>query len=317
MEVCILIPTLNEEKNIGKTIEDFKRQGFTNIFVIDGNSTDRTREIAESKGAKVAIQSGKGKGQAVAEAFEMIDSDVIVLVDGDGTYMAEDVHKLLEPIFKGVADHVVGNRLINYEKGAFTKLNFIGNVALNFIFRTTYGVELFDILSGYRALRKEVYKNVNLKKQGFEIETELTVETIAKGFRIMEVPINYRKRSGKTKLSPIRDGLKIGSTIYNLLARYSPGRYFYFVGTFLIALGVIFGVYVVYDWFRDITHSLMAVLTALLIISGMQIIIFGVISDFVFRGNSETTRELIMIRSELREIKESMRKENQPDEGKR
>jgi|Deesub1362B_J571_1020462.scaffolds.fasta_scaffold00038_125 dolichol-phosphate mannosyltransferase len=302
-KVCVIIPTLNEEENIGETIEDFKNNGFSNIFVIDGNSTDKTREIAESLGARVVIQSGKGKGQAVAEAFGMVDSDVVILVDGDGTYPAKDADKLLEPIFRGFADHVVGNRFVDYEKGAFTKLNLIGNKILNFIFRVSYGVDLYDILSGYRALTKELYKNVNLKKKGFEVETELTVETIAKGFRILEVPIKYRKRGGKTKLNPLKDGFKIGSTIYNLITRYSPGRYLYFIGTFLIVVGLVTGVYVVYDWFKNITHSLLAVLTALLIISGLQIIIFGFLGDFVFRGNSEIRKELILLRSEIKEMK--------------
>ncbi len=301
--VCIIIPTLNEERNIGSTIDEFREEGFENIFVIDGNSTDRTREIAESKGARVEIQSGKGKGQAVAEAFSMVDSDIVILVDGDGTYSAKDAVKLVEPILRGYADHVVGNRFHDYEKGAFTKLNLLGNKILNFFFRISYGIELYDILSGYRALTKELYKNVNLMKKGFEVETELTVETIAKGFRIIEVPVKYRKRGGKTKLNPIKDGFRIGSTIYNLVARYSPGRYLYFLGTLMVVLGLTVGIYVVYDWFRNITHSLLAVLTALLIIAGLQVIIFGFMGDFVFRGNSEIRKELIMLRMELKELK--------------
>ncbi len=300
--VCIIIPTLNEEKNIGDTIDEFRQEGFENIFVIDGRSTDKTVEIAKSKGVRVEIQTGKGKGQAVAEALKLVDGDIAILVDGDGTYSAKDAEKLLEPIVRGIADHVVGNRFAGYEKGAFTKLNLLGNKLLNFVFRVTYGVELYDILSGYRALTKDLYKSVELRKRGFEVETELTVETIAKGFRIMEVPISYRKRGGATKLNPFRDGARIASTIYNLLARYSPGRYLYFFGTFLILLGLFTGVYTVLEWFKHITHQLLAILTALLIITGMQIIIFGVISDFVFRGNAEIRRELVSLRSEIRRV---------------
>ena len=145
---------------------------------------------------------------------------------------------------------------------------------------------------------------------GFEVETELTVETIAKGFRIMEVPVTYRKRGGATKLNPFRDGARIASTIYNLLARYSPGRYLYFFGAFLILLGIFTGAFTVYEWFRRITHQLLAILTALLIITGMQVIIFGVISDFVFRGNSEIRRELIALKAEIRRVGENSREKN-------
>ncbi len=302
--MCILIPTLNEEATIGEVIEGFFRQGYHNVLVIDGNSTDRTREIAERMGAKVVIQTGKGKGQAIREAFGIIDSPVVVVIDGDGTYLPEEVNKLLEPIRRNYADHVVGNRFANFEKGAFTRLNLIGNKIINFLFRIAYGVELHDILSGYRALTRELYKSVELEKPGFEVETELTVETIAKGFRIVEVPITYRRRGGKTKLNPIKDGIKIGMAIYDLMKRYSPGRYFYFMGMCMIATGLGVGLYVVRDWFRHITHYLLAILTALLIISGLQVIIFGTITDLLYRSNVELRREMRKVLNSLEEMKD-------------
>jgi dolichol-phosphate mannosyltransferase len=305
MDVTVIVPTLNEEEAIGDVVEGFVRKGYK-VLVIDGNSKDRTREIAEERGAKVVIQSGKGKGQAVAEAFELIDSDVAVLVDGDGSYLPEEVEKLLEPIAKGKADHVVGNRFAHYEKGAFTRLNLFGNKVLNFFFRLAYGVELRDILSGYRAMTKEVYKSVNLKKPGFEVETELTVETLAKGFRIVEVPITYRKRGGKTKLNPLRDGFRIGKTIYELMSRYSPARYLYIFGLIFIIAGLISGAFVVYEWFLRITHYLLAILTTLFIITGVQLIMFGLIADFIFRSNVE-------FRKELRRLREAMEVEGKGD----
>ncbi len=306
-DVCILIPTLNEEATIGEVIEGFLKQGYHNILVIDGNSTDRTREIAERMGARVVIQTGKGKGQAVSEAFSIIDSPVVVMVDGDGTYLPEEVNILLEPIKRGYADHVIGNRFANFEEGAFTKLNLIGNKIINFMFRVAYGVELHDILSGYRALTKELYKSVNLEKPGFEVETELTVETIARGFRIVEVPITYRKRGGKTKLNPLRDGFRIGMAIYDLLKKYSPGRYFYLIGLTMIAFGIGIGLYVVRDWFRHITHYLLADLTALLIITGLQVIIFGTITDLLYRGNVELRRELKSISKEVEDLRREVK----------
>ncbi len=303
MKVEIIIPTLNEEESIGEVIEGFKRLGYEDIIVIDGNSTDRTREIAKAKGAKVVIQSGRGKGQAIAEAFQIANGDVVVLIDGDGTYLPEDVEKLLEPIRKGIADHVIGNRLENFEKGAFTRLNLFGNKILNALFRFFYGVELRDILSGYRALKREVYKSIDLKKHGFEVEVEMTVETLANGFRIVEVPIRYVKRAGKTKLNPFKDGLKIGWAIYNLLIRFSPARFFLLFGLILIFLGLIVGFYVVYDWFRGVSHDLLAVLTTLLIVSGLQVILFGMISDFVLRSNVQMRRDLNEIKRTLEELR--------------
>ncbi len=302
MDVCVLIPTLNEEKSIGEVVEDFRGLGYR-VVVIDGNSKDRTVEIAESKGAEVILQTGKGKGQAVKEAFNHIDCEVLVIVDGDGTYVPQEVEYLLEPIKNGYADHVIGNRLANFEWGAFTRLNLWGNKVLNFFFRLNYGKTLHDILSGYRAFTQDVYKNVELKKTGFEVETEFTVDTIAKGFNIVEVPITYRERGGETKLNPLRDGFRIAKTINELLRQYSPGRYLYFLGVILSLVGLLTGIYVTIEWFRDVNHNLLAIVTALLIISGLQVLILGVVSDFMFRSSSQMRRELIEIKREVKETK--------------
>lgn len=295
MKVTVVVPTFNEEKGIGGVVSSFKKLGF-DVLVVDGGSKDRTREIAEKNGAKVILQTGKGKGNAVSDAFKILDSDVIVLIDGDGSYPAEEVHKLLEPIENGIADHVIGNRFYSYEKGAFTRLNLIGNKILNFFFRFAYGVSLNDILSGYRAIRKEVYKNIEIKKSGFEVEVELTVETLAKGFKVAEVPISYRKREGKTKLKPIRDGFRIGRAIYGMLGRYSPARYIYLLGAIFVFLGLITGSYVVYGWLRGVTHILLAMLTTMFILMGVQFFVFGLITHLLFRSTMELRKEI----SELR-----------------
>lgn len=302
MDICVLVPTLNEENTVGEVVEDFKNLGYR-VVVIDGNSKDRTVEVAKSKGAEVILQSGKGKGQAVKEAFSHIDCEILVMVDGDGTYLPEEVDYLLDPVRNGYADHVIGNRLGNFEEGAFTKLNLIGNKVLNFFFRLNYGSDLHDILSGYRVLTQDVYKNVELKKMGFEVETELTVDTIAKGFTIVEVPITYRERGGETKLNPVRDGFRIAKTINELLRQYSPGRYLYFLGTVLSTIGLLTGVYVTAEWFKGINHNLLAIVTTLLIISGLQVLILGVVSDFMFRSSSQMRRELIGIKREIKETK--------------
>ena len=112
-------------------------------------------------------------------------------------------HSLLEPILEGRADHVIGNRLENYSPGAFTKLNLVGNRLINMFFDVAYGVNLKDILSGYRAFTLESVRELELNKTGFEIETEISVECILKEQRVEEVPITYlpkkRKRSNQAK----------------------------------------------------------------------------------------------------------------------
>jgi len=289
-DVTILVPTKNEEEAIGWVIEEFQKLGYYNILVIDGHSTDRTREIAKEKGAKVVLQSGRGKGQAVAEALKMIESEVVVMIDGDGTYDPKDVEKLLEPIRRGIADHVIGNRLMNFEKGAFTKLNLIGNKIFNALFRFLYGVPVYDMLTGYRALTKALYKSVELEKHGFEVETELTVETVAKGFRIAEVPINYYKRKGNANLHPIKDGWRIGKAIIEMLVRYNPAKYLYFLGGIFLLLGLITGIYVVYEWLHRVPHDLLAIVVAILVLGGVQFIAVGFVMSYMFKSMAELKR---------------------------
>ncbi len=289
VDVCILIPTLNEATTIGQVIEDFKKEGFFNILVIDGNSKDDTSQIAEAEGAKVIIQTGKGKGQAVIQAFRLIDSPYVVMVDGDGTYLACEAPSLLEPVQEGRADHVIGNRLENYSPRAFTKLNLMGNRLINMFFGIAYGVNLKDILSGYRAFTLESVKELELNKTGFEIETEISVECILKKQRVLEVPITYlpRSKEGATKLSPVKDGFRIGSTIYRLAKVHNPMFYFGIIGSFFILAGVISGVFVISQWFQGVTRVQLSVLTALFTIFGLQMFIFGILSDLIVTLNRQ------------------------------
>ncbi|MBE0515881.1 MAG: S-layer glycoprotein N-glycosyltransferase AglJ [Methanophagales archaeon] len=278
-EVCILIPTLNEEESIGGIIREFKENGFEDIFVIDGNSTDSTREIAKREGARVEVQHGKGKGTAVRHALERIEEDIIVIIDGDGTYSPSEVRTLLAPIRNNEADHVIGNRF--GFGGAFTLSHRVGNWVLNKVFGLGYGVKLKDILSGYRALTKDCVREMSLKKEGFEIETEMVVESVKRGIRIKEVPIRYEKRKGVSKLNFVRDGVRILYTLYTLARIYNPMFYFGIIGSLFIAVGIISGVYVVIEWYKGISHDLLTVFTSLMIISGVQFLMFGLLGDIL------------------------------------
>ncbi len=291
-DVCILIPTLNEAATIGQLIKDFKAEGFSNILVIDGNSRDSTTEIAEKEGARVVLQTGKGKGQAMIQAFGLLESPYVLLIDGDGTYLAKEARLMLAPVLEGRADHVIGNRLVNYEPGAFTKMNLVGNRLINMLFDFAYGAHLRDILSGYRAFTLESIRELELNKTGFEIETEISVECILKNQKVLEVPISYlpRNEKGATKLNPVKDGFRIGSTIYRLAKVHNPMFYFGIMGFFSILAGLFTGTFVVIQWFQGITRIPLTVLTALLIIFGLQMFIFGMLSDLIVSLHRQTLR---------------------------
>ena len=292
--VSILIPTLNEGKTIGDLVARFRKLGYEDILVIDGNSADNTVSEAKAAGARVIVQNGRGKGTAVQQAFNFIERDITVMIDGDGTYLPEEVEKLIAPIVSGAADHVMGNRFADYEKGAFTRLNLLGNKILNKAFNIDFRVRLEDILTGYRAFNKKAIKMMDLNQSGFGIEAELTVESIKKELRIVEVPITYRARAigAPTKLNPLEDGFKIGYTIYKLGKTYNPMLYLSLMGAFFIIAGFVVGVYVTMDWFKGINHIPLTVLTALLMITGIQIFIFGYLSDMIVQVQREMLREL-------------------------
>lgn len=296
-EVCILIPTLNEGLTIGNVIKEFNALGYNHILVIDGKSTDNTVKIARENGAVVRTQSGKGKGNAIIEAFEVIEQSYILMLDGDGTYSAKDAEKMLTPLFLGF-DQVIGDRLINAEEGSFSRFNLFGNHMLNLLFKVAHSRDLHDILSGYRAFTRLGIQQMHLKETGFEIETEISVEAVRNGQRIMVVPIRYSRRPGTaTKLSPLHDGIKIVSTIYRLARVNNPMFYFGIMGLFTSLLGILTGIYVTLEWMHHIDHIPLTILTVLLIVVGIEIFMFGMISDMLLVFHREIIREIQLLQS--------------------
>jgi glycosyltransferase (TIGR04182 family) len=294
-EVCILIPTLNEDLTIGEIVREFKELGYNHILVIDGNSTDNTIKISRDSGANVSTQSGKGKGNAIIEAFEIIEQPYVLMLDGDGTYNPKDAEKMLTPLFSGF-DQVIGDRLINAEEGAFSRLNLFGNHMVNLLFKVAHSRDLHDILSGYRAFTRPAIQQMNLKQKGFEIETEISVESVRNGQRVMVVPVKYSRRPGTTtKLSPFHDGIKIVSTIYRLARMNNPMFYFGMMGVFTSVLGILTGIYVLHEWLQGIDHIPLTILTVLLIVVGIEIFMFGMISDMLLIFHREIIREIQLL----------------------
>ena len=161
------------------------------------------------------------------------------------------------------------------------------------MFKLAHGRDLHDILSGYRAFTPPSIRQMTLKESGFEIETEMAVEAVRHGQRITVVPVRYLARPGTaTKLNPLQDGAKIFSTIYRLAKMNNPIFYFGIIGLFMSLAGGVIGVYVVLEWFRNIEHLPLTILTVLLITIGFQIFMFGVISDMLLGFHRETIRQI-------------------------
>ena len=144
-EVCLLIPTLNERPDHWPGRKKFRELGYSHILVVDGKSRIYSK-MPGTPGLLVRTQSGKGKGNAIIEAFEVIEQQYILMLDGDGTYSGRDAEKMLTPLFLGF-DQVIGDRLINAEEGSFSRLNLFGNHMLNLFFKLAHRRDLHDILS--------------------------------------------------------------------------------------------------------------------------------------------------------------------------
>ncbi|WP_135534396.1 S-layer glycoprotein N-glycosyltransferase AglJ [Halostella pelagica] len=300
-DVCVLIPTLNEAATIGEVIDGFRDQGLDTILVIDGDSSDGTREIAEEHGARVVTQSGSGKGQAIQEALSYIDSEYVLMLDGDGTYRPEDAPTMLEPLLAGDAEHVIGNRFADMEEGAMTSLNQFGNGIIDRAFHYIHGKEQYDILSGYRAFTHESVDRLRLNSEGFGIETELAVECVKNGVEITEVPISYlaRPESSETNLHPLWDGGTIILTLYRLAKTNNPLFYFGSVGLSGGLIGGGLAAYVGYEWFaRGVSHEVIAIVAAFFVLFGVQLLIFGVLSDVMVTLHRDQMHRLERIETE-------------------
>jgi len=306
-DVCVLLPTLNEAETIGDVIDGFRAEGFDNVLVVDGDSSDRTREVAADHGARVITQSGSGKGQAVREGVESIDAPYVLMADGDGTYRPEDADAMLEPLFDGRAEHVIGNRFADMEPGAMTRLNAVGNRMINRLFATIHGRDLSDILSGYRAFTRSSFDRFQLDADGFGIETEIAVECVRQGIGTEVVPIRYEARpdDSETNLNPLTDGGRIILTVYTLAKTNNPIFYFGSVASVGTLAGVLVAAFVGYRYVvAGVSHEVLALLSAFLILLSVQLLMFGVLSDILVSVNREQTRRLEEISDRLRDLEE-------------
>ncbi len=295
-DVCVLVPTMDEAETIGGVVSSFRERGFENVLVIDGDSVDDTREVAREAGARVVVQSGSGKGAAVREAVrEHVESEYVLLLDGDATYDADDATAMLEPLLEGRADHVIGNRFADMREGAMPKLNRLGNRVFNRAFAAVHGENFRDILSGYRAFTRDSFRRMDLTAEGFGIETEMAVECAKANLRVEIVPITYRPRpeGSQTNLSPVRDGGVILMTIYRMAKTSNPLFYFGSVGSLSLLSGGVIGAYVGVEWFtRRVPHEILALVAGVAILVGIQLLMFGLLSDMFVSLHREQMRRL-------------------------
>lgn len=291
-EIAIIIPCYNEEKTIAEVVRNFKRQlPAAEIYVFDNNSTDRTVQEATAAGAVVRHEMRQGKGYVIRSMFKEVEADVYVMVDGDGTYPDEQVHSLINPVLEGRADMVIGSRLHSRSRSRFKIPNKIGNLLFRTILNFLFRVKITDLLSGFRAISRNVVKGLPFLSCGFESETELTVKCLERGFRVIEIPIDLAPRpaGSESKIQIFRDGLLILNTLFSLARDYQPLTFFGLGGLLLGGCGLIPGFIVIDEYLNtgQILRLPFAVLAVGLVLSGLLVIFAGVVLHAIDRRFQE------------------------------
>ena len=290
--VAILIPCYNEALTIGKVVDDFSREmpGST-IYVYDNNSSDGTADIAREHGATVVHEPRQGKGNVVRQMLRDIDADCYLMVDGDDTYPAESGPEMCGYILRGEADHVVGDRLSNGTYGDENDRAFhgFGNNLVRWLIALLYGFRYTDVMTGYRAMSRAFVKTLPVLSPGFEIETELSIHAVDKGWRIKQVPIVYRDRpeGSKSKLSTFSDGAKVLRMIATLFKDYKPLGFFSVLALLFMVIGLMLGVPVISEFLATGLVPRLPSAIAAVAFCGLAAILFtcGLVLDTVVKGN--------------------------------
>ena len=305
--IAVILPAYNEELTISETIFDFHRVlPDAEVWVINNASTDKTEQVAKDffrtsrcKGG-VVNEDRPGKGNAVRFGFSEVYADIYVLAGADMTYPAEQVHQLIEPVVAGRADMVVGDRHSAGHYAAENKrpLHGVGNSLVRALVNKLFKADLRDIMSGYRVFNRRFVKNYPILVAGFEIETDMTLHALDKKFRILEIPINYKDRpdGSVSKLNTLTDGMRVLSTIANVLRHYRPMVFFGFAAIVFALLGLLAGYPVIDEWVRSqyVSHVPLAILATGLVIASMVCGAIGLILDSIaFQDRRSFERHLL------------------------
>jgi glycosyltransferase involved in cell wall biosynthesis len=222
---ALIIPALDEEPAIGQTLGRVPRDLYREIIVADNGSRDRTAEIARSHGATVVWEPERGYGAACLRAISALPNNIeaVVFMDADASDDPAEARLLLEPIYEGRADLVIGSRTLGHaEKGALEPHQVLGNRIATGIIHAFYGHRYTD-LGPFRAIRAEALQKLAMRDRNYGWTIEMQIKALRHKMRVLEVPVSYRRRVGVSKISgnwraSIAAGVKIMWTAFRLIA---------------------------------------------------------------------------------------------------
>ena len=229
MIIDVITPALNEEKAIASVIKDVPSNLVRYFIVCDNGSKDRTVEIARSLGAVVVSEPERGYGAACLKGIEFLNNlpleeqpDIVVFIDADYSDYPEEIPELIRPILENKADLVIGSRVLgNAERGSLNFVQRFGNALATLLIRCIYGYQFTD-LGPFRAIKFKTLQELGMKDRNYGWTVEMQIRVAKLKIRATEVPVNYKNRIGKSKVSgtvkgSILAGYKIIYTIFKLL----------------------------------------------------------------------------------------------------
>lgn len=230
-EVAVIIPALDEEEAIGRVLEDIPAEFRRHVIVADNGSTDRTPQVAAEHGAHVVHQPQRGYGAACLAGIAAAGQpDIVVFLDGDHSDYPEEMPLLVEPIARGEADLVIGSRMKGErQRGALPPHSVFGNWLSALMLRALFAARASD-LGPFRAISYECLRALDMRDRGYGWTAEMQAKAARDGWRMVEVPVRYRRRIGQSKITgslvaSVKAGCKIITTILRIrLSRPSRRR---------------------------------------------------------------------------------------------
>tara|TARA_B110000093_G_scaffold182077_1_gene227720 strand:+ start:75 stop:764 length:690 start_codon:yes stop_codon:yes gene_type:complete len=202
--ITVIIPAFNEEKSIGKVVSDIPRDLIEHVIVVNNNSNDNTVEVAKSAGAIVLDEPRRGYGWACLKGIEKsreLKTDIVVFMDGDYSDYPEEIVKVIAPILEDNHDMVIGSRVLGKrEKGSLTPQQVFGNWLATKLIRFFYGARFTD-LGPFRAIKSDALEQLKMADKTYGWTIEMQIKASKEKMKFCEVPVNYRKRIGVSKVS--------------------------------------------------------------------------------------------------------------------
>lgn len=279
-EISIILPCLNEEESIGSCLNEIKEVVEKNnldaeIIVVDNGSTDNSRKIINEKGVMLIEEKERGYGSSYLRGFEAAKGKYVFMADSDGSYEFKEVPSFIDYLRQGY-DFVIGDRFKGkIEEGAMPwPHRYIGNPVLSGFLRLFFWTKIHDVHCGMRAIKKDVLEQLSLRTTGMEFASEMIMKAIKNKLKIKEIPINYRKRKGESKLKSLSDGWRH----LRFMLLYSPLFLFFIPGVLLFLSGAAFLLWMYFGSPEILgvkLYNYPMFLFSLLIIVGYQLIIFA------------------------------------------